>query len=123
MRIVIAGLAIALLAAGAGSASAGPGDAEGCIAISNPQAPPPVSCSYVATVPGMYANSGSWTMVIKRGCLKNGTKCKKVITIDSPTTPGGIGYGGPGVIQPGDRVTATMKTLGSTIVMGNATGT
>ena len=122
MKIAIAGIAVALIAAGGGVAQAGPGDAEGCVAVANPQIPLPYSCSYVAKVDGLYSNEGDWTLVIKRGCNAKATKCKQTITIKNPSTPGGHGYAGPGVIKPGDRVTGTMRTLGSVLTFGNATG-
>lgn len=122
MKTAIAGLAVALVAAATGAASAAPGDVEGCLSITNPGNPPPFTCSYVAKYEGMYAMQGTWTLTIKRGCNKTVTKCKKVIKINSSTFPGGVAYGETGVIQPGDRVTGTADAMGTSIVFGNATG-
>ena len=122
MKTAIAGLAIALVAAGTGASHADPGDIEGCLSITNPGNPPPFSCSYVAKYEGMYAMQGTWTLTIKRGCDKKGIKCKKVIKINSSASPGGVAYGETGVIQPGDRVTGTADAMGTSIVFGNATG-
>lgn len=124
MRILIASVVVALAAAGAGVAQAAPpGEPEGFICGAAPvDAPAPRTCSYIATVEGLYQNSGSWTLTIKRGCRPDGRKCKEIITIDNPTTPGGFAYGESGVIQPGDRVTGLLKTNGTQMTVGNALG-
>ena len=119
MRTLIAGVALGLVAAGGGVAAAAPGDTDGFVCMASPGAPPPLSCSYVAKVEGFYVAHGTWTLTIKRGCLKNGTKCKKIIKITNPSTPGGYAYEGMGAVKPGDRVTGVLLANGTQMAVGN----
>jgi hypothetical protein len=73
---------------------------EGCRAFSKPSGPlgpseGPTECSYTATRPGGYEGGGTWTLEIRRA--------GKITYYDSASDPS---CANPGIIQPGDSVTA-----------------
>ena len=76
-------------------------DEEGCRAFSKPSERPlgpsegDTQCSYTASRPGGYQGSGTWTLEIRRA----GT----TIYYDSASDPS---CANPGIIRPGDMVTA-----------------
>lgn len=107
------------------TARAVPGQPEGWLSVAAGEpvgAAVPYSLAYIATVEGQWFGIGSWTLVIKRGCKKNGTGCKSVRTLNSTDFTGGVAQEPPGAIQPGDRVTGTFKAVGTVMGFGSATG-